>query len=99
MHEEIESIETDRTNTMASYVEVGLLVPVIVVVCCQDILQLPHVAVVNPQINSILSTYLETFEVIHSSPPIETQEKLCWKGTVWVAGDDVYGHMMAFVYV
>ena len=40
----------------------------------QDILQLPHVAVVNPQINSILSTYLETFEVIHSSPAIETQE-------------------------
>ena len=40
----------------------------------KDILQLPHVAVVNPQINSILSTYLETFEVIHSSPPIETHD-------------------------
>lgn len=50
---------------------------------CQDILQLPHVAVVNPQINSILSTYLETFEVIHSSPPIETQEGKRRKGTVW----------------
>ncbi len=50
----------------------------------KDILQLPHVAVVNPQINSILSTYLETFEVIHSCPPIETQVRLwlvvegCW---------------------
>ena len=40
----------------------------------KDILQLPHVAVVNPQINSILSTYLETFDVIHSSPPIETHD-------------------------
>lgn len=60
----------------------------------QDILQLPHVAVVNPQINSILSTYLETFEVIHSCPPIETQVRRvpcgdwmmegCWKnGMIW----------------
>lgn len=40
----------------------------------EDILQLPHVAVVNPQISSILYTYLETFEVIHSSPPIETHD-------------------------
>lgn len=42
----------------------------------QDILQLPHVAVINPQMNSILNTYLETFEVIHSSPPIRTED-LC----------------------
>ncbi|CAJ1383354.1 unnamed protein product [Effrenium voratum] len=40
----------------------------------EDILQLPHVAVINPQMNSILNTYLETFEVIHSSPPIRTED-------------------------
>eukprot|EP00933_Yihiella_yeosuensis_P015069 TRINITY_DN13266_c0_g4_i1.p1 TRINITY_DN13266_c0_g4~~TRINITY_DN13266_c0_g4_i1.p1 ORF type:complete len:401 (+),score=37.78 TRINITY_DN13266_c0_g4_i1:112-1314(+) len=40
----------------------------------EDILQLPHCVVINPHINSILGTYLETFDAITSFPEIRAEE-------------------------
>ncbi|CAE8588241.1 unnamed protein product, partial [Polarella glacialis] len=40
----------------------------------EDILQLPHVVVINPQINSILSTYIETFERVSAFPEVRTPD-------------------------
>jgi len=39
----------------------------------EDILQLPHVVVINPHINQILTTYLETFDAMHGFPEIRTE--------------------------
>jgi [3-methyl-2-oxobutanoate dehydrogenase (acetyl-transferring)] kinase len=37
-------------------------------------LKLPHVVVSNPKINEVLSTYVETFEVLHRFPKIENAQ-------------------------
>lgn len=40
----------------------------------EDIVKLPHVVVSDPQINSVLATYVDTFEALHSMDDIETDE-------------------------
>eukprot|EP00931_Biecheleriopsis_adriatica_P064326 TRINITY_DN39125_c0_g1_i1.p1 TRINITY_DN39125_c0_g1~~TRINITY_DN39125_c0_g1_i1.p1 ORF type:complete len:397 (-),score=86.32 TRINITY_DN39125_c0_g1_i1:176-1366(-) len=40
----------------------------------EDIMQLPHVVVIEPHINSILNTYLETVESIHTFKEIRSQD-------------------------
>jgi len=40
----------------------------------EDFIQLPHVVVSNPQVNTVLHHYLDTFDAVSSFPPVTEQE-------------------------